>query len=82
MPEYGNDGCSAHEYVPAGPLEKAPEGGYRKPAVRLEAFAAVLDGVPAGAYDQRIIDWLCGLDDTTCRTLASLMERCRQAGPR
>jgi hypothetical protein len=69
-----------HEYVPAGPLESAPGGGYRDPKARREAFAAVLAGVVVGGYDWRITNWLCGLDDPTCRTVASLMWRARLAG--
>lgn len=69
-----------HEYVPPGPLDSAPPGGYRPPAGRLEALAAVLDGVDLGAYDMGLITWLAGLDDPTCRTVASIMWRCRQAG--
>ena len=48
--------------------------------VRQEAFAAVLEGVEAGAYDRRIIAWLGQWDDTTCRTVASLLWRCRLTG--
>ena len=69
-----------HEYVPDGPVETAPLAGYCRPEIRREAFAAVLEGVETGAYDQRIVAWLAQLDDTTCRTIASLMWRCRCAG--
>jgi len=47
--------------------------------VRQEALTAVLEGVEMGAYDRRIIAWLTQWDDTTCRTIASLMWRCRLA---
>jgi hypothetical protein len=67
------------EYAPDGPLETAPTGPFTDPADRHEAFVAVLAGIEMGAYDWRIIDWLAGLDDPTCRTIASLMWRCRQA---
>lgn len=69
-----------HDYIPAGPLETAPRGGFRDPQVRREAFAAVLAGVETGAYGQRIIDWLCDLDDPTCRTVACLLWQARLAG--
>jgi hypothetical protein len=69
-----------HAYVPAGPVEAAPLGGYCPPEIRLEAFAAVLEGVETGAYDRRIVAWLAQLDDPTCRTIASLMWRCRVTG--
>jgi hypothetical protein len=74
-------GQSPLEYIPAGPLEVAPSGPFQPPPVRLAAFEAVLRGVEHGAYDHRILDWLAGLDDTTCRTVASLLWRCREAGP-
>jgi hypothetical protein len=73
-------GDPPHAYIPAGPVEAAPYDGYCPPEVRREAFAAVLDGVETGAYDLRIVAWLTQLDDTTCRTIASLMWRCRLAG--
>jgi hypothetical protein len=69
-----------HTYVLAGPVEAAPYEGYCPPEVRQEAFSAVLDGVRTGAYDRRIVTWLAQWDDTTCRTIASLMWRCRLAG--
>jgi len=83
-PATGTAGCTPitapHEYIPNGPMETAPYLGYRPPEVRQEAFGAVLDGVETGAYDRRIIAWLTQWDDTTCRTIASLMWRCRLAG--
>ncbi len=42
----------------------------------------VLEGVDTGAYDRRIAAWLAQLDDSTCRTIASPMWRCRLAGRR
>jgi hypothetical protein len=73
-------GDPPHGYIPAGPVEAAPYEGYCPPEVRQEAFAAVLEGVETGAYDLRIITWLTGWDDPTCRTIASLLWRCRLAG--
>jgi hypothetical protein len=73
-------GNPPHAYIPAGPVEAAPYLGYCPPEVRQEAFAAVLEGVETGAYDCRIIAWLVGWDDPTCRTIASLLWRCRLAG--
>lgn len=69
-----------HDYVPAGPVEAAPLAGYCRPEIRREAFAAVLEGVELGAYDERMIAWLADWDDPTCRTIASLTWRCRLAG--
>jgi hypothetical protein len=57
-------GNPPHAYIPAGPVEAAPYEGCCPPEVRQEAFVA----------------WLAQLDDTTCRTIASLMWRCRLAG--
>ena len=78
-PEPSGPATTPHEYIPAGPVEAAPLGGYWPPEVRLDAFSAVLEDVETGAYDHRIIAWLAQLDDTTCRTIASLMWRCRLA---
>lgn len=69
-----------HPYIPPGPVEAAPYLGYCQPEVRQEAFTAVLAGVQMGAYDTRMINWLVGWDDPTCRTIASVMWRCRLAG--
>ena len=69
-----------HPYIPAGPVETAPYAGYCQPETRQAAFAAVLQGVPTGAYDARMVSWLVGWDDPTCRTVTSLMWRCRLAG--
>lgn len=70
-----------HDYIPApGPIGAAPwQGGYALPETRSGAFRAVLAGVDLGAYDSRIIAWLAGLDDPTCRTVASLIWRARLA---
>ena len=73
-------GDPPHAYVPAGPVEAAQYEGYCPPEVRQEAFSAVLEGVETGAYDTQIVNWLTGWDDPTCRTIASLMWRCRLAG--
>jgi hypothetical protein len=73
-------GDPPHAYIPTGPVEAAPYLGYCPPEVRQEAFSAVLEGVETGAYDMQIVNWLTGWDDPTCRTIASLMWRCRLAG--
>ena len=70
-----------HEYIPAGPLFTEPPGGFEPAKVHFAAFAAVLDGVETGDYDNEVIAWLANLDDTTCRVVTSLMWRCRQASP-
>jgi len=78
--QVGPGGDPPHAYVPAGPVEAAPYLGYCPPEVRQEAFAAVLEGAGLGAYDERMVEWLTQWDDTTCRTIASIMWRCRRAG--
>jgi hypothetical protein len=67
-------------YAPGGPLDTAPVGGYTPSNRRREAYTVALDGAELGNYDKRIIDWLCGLDDTTNRTIVSLIWRARKAG--
>lgn len=69
-----------HDYSPDGPVQAAPYEGYCQPRTRQEPFAAPLQGVHMGAYDERIIAWLVSWDDPACRTIASLMHRCRLAG--
>jgi hypothetical protein len=66
-----------HEYIPVRSSIFAPPGS-APPAVRLEAFRAVLEGIPTGAYDDQVIAWLCDQDDPTAKTVASLMWRCRE----
>jgi hypothetical protein len=72
--------ASPHEYIPDGPVGTAPYEGFCPPEIRRKAFAAVLEGVLMGAHDKRMIEWLIGWDDPTCRTIASMMHRCRLAG--
>ena len=68
-----------HAYIPPRSIVFAPPGS-GSPAVRMEAFKAVLEGVPTGAYDDKVITWLCSLDDPTAKTVVSLMWRCRETG--
>jgi hypothetical protein len=65
-------------YVPPGPVEQPP-GGFR-PAERRGALAHVLRGVELGAHDKRVVEWILQWDDSTIRTIASLIERARAAG--
>jgi|SRR6266702_44440 len=67
-------------YTPTTALDTQPPGGYTQPEVRLKAFRAALTGVDLGSYDIRIISFLVGWDDATCRTAVSLLWRARQAG--
>jgi hypothetical protein len=66
-------------YAPLEPLAQAPAGPFTPPSERQDAFAAALAHVELGSYDERIIGWLCALDDDTCRTVVSLIWRARQA---
>jgi hypothetical protein len=69
----------ADPYAPPGPIERDP-GGLRPDERRL-AIEHALRGVQLGAWDQAIIAWLLDLDDSTIRTVVSLIERARTAGP-
>lgn len=69
-------------YAPDGPLETSPPGPFTESEKRRKAFASALEGIELGTYDRRIIDWLCGLDDQTCRTVISLIWRAREADHR
>jgi len=66
-------------YAPLGPIDEAPYFGHETREVRLAALAAALDGVELGDYDRRIVEWLAGWDDPTCRTVVSLFWRARRA---
>jgi hypothetical protein len=66
-----------HDYIPIRSSTFAPPGT-ASPAVRMEAFKAALEGIPTGAYDDRVIAWLCEQDDPTAKTVVSLMWRCRE----
>ena len=65
--------------VPAGPLVSAP-GGFAPEAERFALLAGVLDGVELGAWDRRVAGWLAGWDAATVLTVASWIERAREAG--
>lgn len=67
----------ASPYVPAGPIDRPPSAF--RPTERRPALAHVLRGVQLGAYDECIVDWLLQWDDSTIRTIASLIERARDA---
>ena len=69
---------TATDYAPDGPLETSPPGPYTAPEDRRQAFLSALAGVELGAYDDAIIEWLCGMDDPTCRTVVSLIRRARK----
>lgn len=67
------------DYAPVEPLHREPEGAYVHPEVREAALRAALRGVELGAYDERIVAWMVRLfDDSTMRTIVSLIERARR----
>ena len=66
--------------VPAGPVE-VPPAGFVSAAVQAQILAGVLAGIELGAWDQRILGWLAGLDASTVLTVASWIARSRAAGP-
>jgi hypothetical protein len=66
--------------VPAGPVE-VPPAGCVPGAVQAQILAGVLAGIELGAWDQRILSWLAGLDASTVLTVASWIARSRAGGP-
>lgn len=58
-----------------------PEGQYRyeNAAERYAALLEALDGVPLGAYDQRILHWLTGWEKSISGAVVSLLRRTRHA---
>ncbi len=70
------------EYAPMEPLDHQPGGGYVDPQDREAVLREALRGVELGAYDERIVAWMVRLfDDSTMRTVVSLIERARRAEP-
>src|SRR6266702_4813766 len=78
MEDYGPTDPTGYTTMAA--LDAEPPGGYCQPEVRLKAFREALAGVELGSHDVKIIHWLIGWDDATCRTAVSLLWRARQAG--
>jgi hypothetical protein len=66
--------------VPAGPIETAPIGPYPGTVRQLQVLREAVAGLPLGAYDERILEWLAGCDWPTVATVASLITRARRAG--
>ena len=53
-------------------------------AVRADYLLALhepFDGIPFGAYDERMLSWLAGWDVPTVGTVVSLLHRARAAAP-
>ncbi len=70
------------DYAPMEPLDHQPGGGYVDPQDREAVLREALRGVELGAYDERIVAWMVQLfDDSTMRTVVSLIERARRAEP-
>jgi len=69
---------STPDYAPIQRLDHEPPGRYTPPGVREAALRDALHGVELGAYDERIMRWLVGWDDSTVRTICSLIERARR----
>jgi hypothetical protein len=70
----------ASDYAKAQPLEEPPEGEHVPVDLRRQAILDALRGAELGAHDRRIVDWMADrLDDSTSRTLVSLLLRVRDA---
>ena len=69
---------SAADYAPIQRLDHEPQGRYTPPEDRVAALRDALRGVEVGSHDERIIRWLAGWDDSTVRTVVSLIERARR----
>ncbi len=72
---------AARPGIPAGPVEAAPRG-FVPEGERAEILAGVLAGVELGEWDWRIVAWMAGWDTCTVLTVASWIDRAREAGPR
>jgi hypothetical protein len=67
--------------VPLHRLDIAPAeaGPYPTFGQRCTTIRGSLRGVDMGAYDDRVVSWMAGWDDSTVRTLCSWIERARVA---
>jgi hypothetical protein len=65
--------------IPTEPIEKDPIEAYRGREIFeiRQLLDEALEGLPLGAYDARIIEWLKNADQPTIVTLASLFVRAR-----
>jgi len=62
-----------------GPLDKMPDPPLAEARAMLDA---AIEGLPLGASDRRILEWLAGWDAPTIATVASLLSRAATlAGP-
>jgi hypothetical protein len=68
--------------VPSGPIETAPSGRHASTARQLDVLHEAVRGLPLGAYDEDVLEWLAGCDWPTVATIASLIDRARRAGSR
>jgi hypothetical protein len=72
---------NASEYTQVRRLDAEPTGRYVAPADREAALRDALRDVDLGAHDEKIIKWAVSfMDDSTMKTLVSLIERARLAG--
>jgi hypothetical protein len=70
----------ARDYAKPEALNEPPQGDPVPPELRRQAILDALQGVELGAHDRRIVDWAANiLDESTSRTIVSLMLRIRDA---
>lgn len=69
--------------LPLLPIEAEPIAVYR--TLEPDQVQAMLDealaGLPLGAYDRRVVNWLKQNDQPTIVTIASIILRARHQGP-
>jgi hypothetical protein len=65
--------------VPTAPIGAAPTALASRDEWR-EVLSDVLDGLPVGAWDERMLDWVAGWDAATVLTIASWIVRIRAQG--
>lgn len=72
--------------IPDGPIEREPfdsiraTDGERLDDAERQALMQTLDGLPLGAYDLRIVDWLATWEPSTVATVCSWIRRARAQG--
>lgn len=66
--------------LPIEPIDTDPVDVYRGrtfPEI-LSLLDQAVEGMPLGAYDRRMLDWIKGADQSTVVVIASLLRRARE----
>ncbi len=65
--------------IPTGPIDQV-SSRYLTPEERQAMLDQAIAGIPLGARDRELLDWLISWDTDTAIVVASLVQRARAAG--